>query len=134
MLLLHLTMLLLLLTTLLLPLTQGETCLSRQDVLDIVKEMETKMAEMETKLSKKDAEIEDLKAKMEGKVDIAALPGAVVPHGVHCLVLRQVLGQVVSGSGDDVDHPARQVAGLEHLVEVEGEEGELLAGHHHHRV
>ena len=68
---------LLLLTTLLLPLTQGETCLSRQDLLDIVKEMETKMAEMETKLSKKDAEIEDLKAKMDEKVDVGDLPGAV---------------------------------------------------------
>ena len=53
---------LLLLTTLLPPLTQGETCISRQDVLDIVKDMETKMAaEMETIK----AEMESLKAELE---------------------------------------------------------------------
>ena len=85
---------LLLLTTLLLPITQGETCLSRQDILNIVKEMETKIdaetdmmkcemetkmkaemetmkaemetmkAEMETKLGKKDAEMETMRAKV----------------------------------------------------------------------
>ena len=78
---------LLLLTTLLLPLIQGKTCLSRQDVLHIVKEMETKIEEVETKLDKKDAEMKVMKAememmkeeteKMERKVESAALPGAV---------------------------------------------------------
>jgi len=85
---------LLLLTTLLLPLTQGETCLSRQDVFDIVKKMETKMeaeldakmeakietmktemetkmeAELETKLSKKDAEIQTKLDKKDAEIEI----------------------------------------------------------------
>ena len=90
---------LLILTTLLLPLTQGETCLSRQDVLDIVKELETKLdkkdaememmraemvtnldkkvAEVEAKLDKKDAEIAKIQAQMDMKVESGALPGAV---------------------------------------------------------
>ena len=75
---------LLLLTTLLLPLTQGEPCLSRQDVLDIVKELEFKldkkdaeMALMETRLDKKDAEMEAMKAKLEKKVESVDLSVAV---------------------------------------------------------
>ena len=47
-----------------------------------------------------------------------SLLGTKVPHRVHSLVLGQVLGQVVGAAGDDVDHPAGQVARLEHLVEV----------------
>ena len=75
----------------LLPLTQGETCLARQDVLNLIKEMETKMeqrdAEMETmktelrnkddeiqtKLDKRDAEMEKLRAGMEKKVGSGGL-------------------------------------------------------------
>ena len=81
--------------TLPLPLTQGETCLARQDVLNLIKEMETKMeqrdAEMETmktelrnkddeiqtKLDKRDAEMEKLRAGMEKKVGSGGLSEAV---------------------------------------------------------
>ena len=38
-----------------------------------------------------------------------------VPHSIHILVLHQVLGDVVPGTRQDVDHPPGQVTGLKHL-------------------
>ena len=46
--------------------------------------------------------------------------GAEVPHGVDCLVLGEVLGDVVPGPGQDVHHAARQVARLEYLQHQRG--------------
>ena len=65
---------LLLLTTPLLPIIQGVSCLSRQDVLDIVKNMETKMDD-ETDMMR--AEIDKLKTEMENKAESDNIPGAV---------------------------------------------------------
>ena len=37
----------------------------------------------------------------------APLRGAKVPHGLHILVLRQVFGQMISVTRDDVNNTAR---------------------------
>ena len=47
--------------------------------------------------------------------ELGALGRPEIPESVHVLVLRQVLGHVVPGPGQDVDDPAGQVARLEYL-------------------
>ena len=42
--------------------------------------------------------------------------------------------QVVAVACDDVDHTARHVGRIQHLIKVRGAERETLAGDHHHRV
>ena len=46
---------------------------------------------------------------------LGALCGAKVPHGLNILVLGQVLGQVVTIPGQDVDHAAGQVRRVKNL-------------------
>mmetsp|Transcript_22622 Transcript_22622/g.52697 ORF Transcript_22622/g.52697 Transcript_22622/m.52697 type:complete len:615 (+) Transcript_22622:67-1911(+) len=65
---------------------------------------------------------------------LRASDSAVVPHGLDVLVLRQVLGQVLAVAGYNVDDAAGQVGGVEHLVQVNGRQGVLLAGHNDHGV
>mmetsp|Transcript_2258 Transcript_2258/g.6258 ORF Transcript_2258/g.6258 Transcript_2258/m.6258 type:complete len:591 (-) Transcript_2258:548-2320(-) len=48
--------------------------------------------------------------------------GAEVPHGVHLPVLRQILGEVVSVAGENVDDTGGKVGALEHLEETGGAE------------
>ena len=65
---------------------------------------------------------------------IAALGGTEIPDRIHIFVLDEGLGQVLAVAGHDVDHAARNVRGIEHLIEIRGAERILRAGDHHHRV
>ena len=88
--------------------------------------------------------------RTRGLDKLAAGLGAEIPDRVDILVLGQVLGHVVPGAREDVDHAPRQVTGLEYLVKdvrltiqmkhssdlvhVQGEQRILLTRHNNHRV
>jgi hypothetical protein len=49
--------------------------------------------------------------------------GGEAPHRIHVHVAGEGFGEVGGGAGDDVDHAAGDVGGVEDLVEVGGGEG-----------
>lgn len=65
---------------------------------------------------------------------VTAFCRAEVPDRVHVFVLDESLGQVVAVARDNVDHAARHVGRIQHLIKVRGAERETLAGDHHDRV
>lgn len=65
---------------------------------------------------------------------VTAFRRAEVPDRVHVFVLDESLGQVVAVACDDVDHAARHVGRIQHLIKIRRAQRESLAGDHHHRV
>src|SRR5215472_4726983 len=63
-------------------------------------------------------EIADRKSLGSG----ARLRVAVAPDGIEVVVLGQNFEEFARAAGDDVDDATREVAGLEHLIEIAGDE------------
>lgn len=49
----------------------------------------------------------------------------VSPHALDILVLRQILGDVVTTAGEDIDDSSRHVRSLQHLQEEQGRSGSV---------
>eukprot|EP00095_Tigriopus_kingsejongensis_P010016 maker-scaffold1048_size67263-snap-gene-0.22 protein:Tk10016 transcript:maker-scaffold1048_size67263-snap-gene-0.22-mRNA-1 annotation:"sorting nexin-17" len=59
---------------------------------------------------------------------------AKVPDSVHILMLSQVFGHVILVPGQNVHHTSGQVARIEYLVHIQGQQGVTLTGHDHNGV
>ena len=64
----------------------------------------------------------------------ATLRGAEVPDPVHVVVRREHRRELLADAGHDVHHPARQVGGVEHLVQVGGGKRSADRRNRDHRV
>lgn len=65
---------------------------------------------------------------------VTAFRRAEVPDRVHVFVLDESLGQGFAVARDDVDHAARHVGRIQHLIKIGRAQREALAGDHHGSV